>query len=189
MPSPIAQLRALVPDRPLHVAEGLRVAERQALGLLRLREVDGPAVGDEVIEGLPRVQVERLCGIPVSGSTHWAAGRWVIVLNADEARVRQRFSLAHEFWHILDGLAGDERYPAWRGQSTEERREQLADFFAANLLMPKAWIKAAYYDHGLHDPRALATHFDVSLPAMRLRLTQLGITEPTARCGYRRRAA
>lgn len=189
MPSPVAELRRLCPDRPLNVAEGLRVAERQALRLLDLRGVDAPAVDDELIEGLPRVQVERLRGIPVSGSTHWAAGRWVIVLNADEARVRQRFSLAHEFWHVLDGLSGDERYPVWRGQSSHERREQLADFFAANLLMPKAWIKTAYYNRGLHDPRHLAAHFNVSLPAMRLRLAQLGIIEQLPRCGYQRRAA
>src|SRR5436305_56239 len=100
--SVLATLRALVPQRRLAFSESLRISELQANRLLELFEIaDGPTP-NELIGELPRIVVRREPGLPVSGSAHWAAGRWIITLNADEPRVRQRFSLMHEFKHVLD---------------------------------------------------------------------------------------
>ena len=45
--------------------------------------------------------------------------------------------------------------------------------------MPKAWVKRLFYDQGIRDERVLARHFQVSTAAMRYRLDQLGLYEPT----------
>jgi IrrE N-terminal-like domain len=188
VPSVVAELRRLCPDRPLTIGDSLRIAERQASALLRSADVAGPPVPSSAITDLPRLQVERLVRIPVSGSAHWAQGRWVIVLNRLEPAVRQRFSLCHEFKHVLDAPFGDRLYPAWRGLSGNERSEQIADHFAASLLMPKAWVKRAFFNQGLMEVPGLARRFDVSQAAMRVRLCSLGIVDGNARCDVGRAA-
>lgn len=184
MPSPVAELRVLCPHRALTVPESLRVAELQANRLLAAAGIAEPAVPEAVITALPRVAVERVARIPVSGSVRWSKGLWVIALARYEPPVRQRFSLAHELKHVLDAPFGDLLYPDWRGLGADERAEQVANHFAACLLMPKAWVKRAFYDHGLTDLRRLAYRFEVSQTAMRIRLESIGILQPALRCGY-----
>jgi Zn-dependent peptidase ImmA (M78 family) len=113
----------------------------------------------------------------------------VIALNRDEPLVRQRFSLAHETKHLLDIPFGDVLYPATGGMSGGERAEQVADHFAACLLMPKRWVRSAFFNQAITDPRRLAARFDVSQPAMRVRLASLGMLQGTFRCGVARAAA
>jgi Zn-dependent peptidase ImmA (M78 family) len=59
--------------------------------------------------------------------------------------------------------------------------EQLCDFFAACLLMPRPWVKAMWAS-GVQDVVALAGHFEVSPQAMQVRLFQLGLMDPYLRC-------
>lgn len=184
MPSVVAELRALAPHRALTLSEGLRVAELQANRLLAASGIRGPAVPDSVITDLPRVSIQRVSRIPVSGSLRWSKGLWVIALNRNEPDVRQRFSLTHEAKHILDAPFGEMLYPAWRGMSGEDRSEQAANHFAACLLMPKAWVRRLYFDQRLTDLRRLAYRFDVSQTAMRVRLESLGMIRQIRRCGY-----
>jgi Zn-dependent peptidase ImmA (M78 family) len=106
----------------------------------------------------------------------------VIALNRSEPAVRQRFSLAHEFKHVIDAPFGETLYPAWRGLSAEDRAEHAANHFATCLLMPKAWVRRAYFNQGEHVLPRLAARFDVSQGAMRYRLESLGILEPRPRC-------
>lgn len=188
MPSVIADLRAVCPHRPLTFSEGLRVAELQANRLLHAAGVRAPAVPDSVVTDLPRVTVERVGRIPVSGSVRWSKGLWMIALNRHEPAVRQRFSLAHELKHVLDAPFGEVLYPDWRGLSAEERTEQVANHFAACLLMPKAWVQRTYFDHGVMSLPRLATSFAVSQAAMRYRLESLGVVAPIVRCGVREAA-
>lgn len=169
----LQRLRELTPIRPLRFAEALRVAELQAAHFLRLSELtDGP-VPDTLITELPRLQVERL---PLhrgcSGFSQWAKGRWVVVLNAHEPRTRQRFSLAHEFKHVLDSPLVAALYPA----DQPAMAELVCDHFAACLLMPRPWIVRAWAN-GTQDPQALARRFQVSVEAMEIRLDRLGLTE------------
>ena len=178
----VAELRALTPQRALSLNESFRVAELQAARLLSTSGVTEPYVPEAVIAGLPRVQVERLSPIPVSGSMHWVRGRWHIILNGAEPVVRQRYSLAHEAKHLLDAPFIHLLYPALYGMTPEGRSEQVADFFAACLLMPRPWVKK-FWGRGMHDVRRLAGTFAVSQTAMRVRLLQIGLLEAEARCG------
>ncbi len=188
MPSVVAELRAVCPHRPLTFGEGLRVAELQANRLLEASKIREPAVPDSIIADLPRVAVERVGHIPVSGSVRWSKGLWMIALNRHEPVVRQRFSLAHELKHVLDAPFGDVLYPGWRGLSADERTEQVANHFAACLLMPKAWVRRTYFNRGLTSLPALAAAFAVSQAAMRYRLESLGLVQPIIRCGAREAA-
>jgi Zn-dependent peptidase ImmA (M78 family) len=163
------------------LAESLRIAELPATKLRELAEVEGPPLPETAISQLPRVQVERITSAPVSGATQWSHGRWLIILNGSEPLVRQRFSLAHEFKHIVDNPFIEVLYPRMRGMSSAERAEQVCDYFAGCLLMPRLWLKRAWVD-GTQDVGKLAYRFTVSKQAMQVRLLQIGLIEPMARC-------
>lgn len=182
--SVIAQLRDFVPIRPLAREEALRIAELQAY---RFREIIGhPAdlLPETLISGLPRLQVERLSPLPVSGATQWSAGRWLVLLNATEPATRQRFSLAHELKHILDHRFIDDLYQRVPEAERAAWIEQVCDYFAGCLLMPRPALKRAY---ACGDQRAasLARRFGVSQAAMQVRLSQTGIAAPQPRCSKR----
>ena len=180
MTNAIANLRDIVPIRPLTITESLRIAELQAGRLRTLTAVTDSAFPETVISELPRVQVDRMFPAPSSGASQWSRGRWLILLNGADPPGRQRFSLAHEFKHVLDNPFVEVLYPPWRGQTAEARREAICDYFAACLLMPRADLKKIWFG-GTQEVRTLAHRFEVSLQAMQVRLTQLGLVEPPSR--------
>lgn len=177
--SVLATLRSLMPSRRLGLSEALRIADLQADRLLQLRQVTDVPIPIEVVTELPRIAVYYDDSMPLhaaSGSSCWDNDRktWVISVNPDEPRTRQRFTLMHEYKHIVDhyhpGLGG--RLPTtFYGLDPVE---YVAEYFAGCVLMPKRWIKAAYYD-GIQRVADLAELFDVSVRAMEVRLIQLGI--------------
>lgn len=177
------QLRALMPRRPLHRHEAMTLAELQANRLLRLGGVDEPGTPSELISALPWLRVELRSDLPVSGSAQWLRPRWLVLLNATEPLVRQRFSLMHEFKHVLDHDLADRLYGG-RGADAERRAELAADYFAACLLMPKRLVKRLW-GQGTQELSELAGAFGVSEVAMRYRLQQLNLTERFARCELR----
>ncbi len=60
--------------------------------------------------------------------------------------------------------------------------EKVSDYFAACVLMPKAWVKDAFCNQGIQSVEALAELFQVSSKAMSFRLSQLGLTLSVNRC-------
>jgi len=185
----LTQLREVVPMRALTHVESMRIAELQAAKLLAVSGVKAPPVAEAVVTDLPRLQARRISPFVASGASRWSKGQWQILVNGSEAPVRQRFTLAHEFKHVLDHPFIDRLYPDTRGQRGYDRAEQVCDYFAGCLLMPKPWVASAYYDRGIQRLDLLARRFGVSQMAMRVRLLQLGIVEPEPRCSpYRRQA-
>ena len=185
----LTQLREVVPMRALTRGEAVRIAELQATKLLRLSDVEQPPVPEAIITGLPRIEVRRISPFAASGASHWSKGCWQIVVNGSEAPARQRLTVAHEFKHVLDHPFRHLLYPDVPGQRGYDRAEQVCDYFAGCVFMPKVWVAKAYYDRGIQRLDLLARRFRVSQMAMRVRLLQLGIIEPQARCTpYRREA-
>lgn len=180
-PSPLTVLRDLVPIRPLTQLEALRIAELQADRLLTLAGLTEPPVPDELIESIPKIEVRRMRPWPVSGCTDWAKSTWVIVLNAAEPYVRQRFSLAHEFKHILDHRFIDVIYPDLPGLNSQERAEKVCNYFGGCLLVPRKWLRAAWTS-GVQKEPDLARMFNVSRDAVHTRLSQTGLIDRTPRC-------
>jgi predicted transcriptional regulator len=171
----IRKLRDVVPIRSLSMQEAMQVAELQANLLLTSARVVLPPVPESIIAGIPRIEVERMRPCPVSGAAHWRKGHWLIVVNDDESPARQRYSIAHEFKHVLDNPFIKVLYPDLEGISSRERAEQVCDYFAACLLMPTHWMRHYYFDLGMHDPRRLAQRFETSWTAVQVRLLQIGL--------------
>jgi Zn-dependent peptidase ImmA (M78 family) len=186
--SVLRELRALMPERVLSYPEALQRAELQAGRLLSLHGLTKGAVPTEIITELPRIRTDREWDMPASGSAHWDGSAWVITLNAAEHELRQRFSTFHEFKHILDHptrhlIEGDRQYRLTAAQMAEK----VADYFAACVLMPRAWVKSAFCTH-TQSTEALASEFNVSAKAMSVRLAQLGLSTPVDRCAHNHQA-
>ena len=173
----IAQIRDVSPGRMTNYTAATRVAEAQAERFLSLTGLTGPPFPSGSITGLPRIEVAIEPDMPVSGSTLWHGSRWLIVLRRQDPIVRRRFTLAHEFKHVIDHqLGGGLLY--LQGPA-RDRTEELCDFFAASLLMPRAWVQHAWTVERLHSLPALAERFHVSVPAMARRLSFLDLGERT----------
>ena len=180
--SVLKTVRSLMPLRVLSYGEALRLAELQANCLLSLHQVSTPAVPIEIITEQPRIRIAQRYDLPASGSAHWDGNYWVITLNAAEYKLRQRFSIMHEYKHIVDHptrhlIQGDRRL----NLTAEELAEKIADYFAACVLMPKFWIKRSFFSE-TQSIEKLAARFQVSPRAMSFRLHQLGIVDNTPRC-------
>lgn len=173
--SVIRVLRAMAPTRRLSPAEARRLAEKQADRLLALFGVVEPPVPASVITDLPRICVEERQGLPVAALAFWDGSCWVITLNASDSTARKRFSLMHEFKHVLDHPLRQTLYGT--EEVTAEARERIADHFAACVLMPRRWVKGAFAEKVSSADR-LAGYFAVSRHAMRYRLSHLRLVPP-----------
>lgn len=174
----IAQLRALVPSRAMTWSEAHSLAERQAALLLDLLFIDEPPVPQFVISSLPGVVVDWREDWPTSGMAVQGPHHWRIVLRADEPRQRQRFTLAHEFKHLLDDVVIQQMSLHLPPEQRQERAERLCNYFAACLLMPRPWVKHDWCG-GMQRVGPLARRYYVSREAMTTRLSELGLTHPT----------
>ena len=173
-PGVLGALRSLVPQREaVTFTEALRVAEFQAARLLDRFDIDDGPVPTEIVSELPRVQVVY-ADLPVSGTSHWNGHTWVIAIARNESRARQRFTLMHEFKHVLDHGHAHKLY---RGPQSE----QAADYFAGCALVPRRLLKRAW-GSGVRHPADLARHFGVSIQAITVRLAQTGLALDTDRC-------
>jgi hypothetical protein len=181
--SVLYQLRALMPRRPLTQFEAYRLAELQANHLLRTAAVNEPGTPDVLITGQPFLEVRLHSQLPVSGLTNWYKPRWLVLLDRTEPAVRRRFSLAHEFKHILDHGLAERCYPTTPWMNTEDRAERVAEYFGACLLMPRRIVKRRFFQ-GLTDAGDLAAEFGVSQQAMRRRLEDLGLVARKPRCNH-----
>lgn len=177
----LERLRELVPRRGLSPAEAKLITERQAAVLLAHAGIEKPAVNEDIITELPFVTVTRRPGFPTSGMATQTDSGWVIVLRAEEAKVRQRFSLIHEFKHVLDDPYIEWLYPTRNAYSPEDRAERICDYFAACVLMPRRWVKRDW-GNGIQDLDRLARRYNVSRVAMGVRLAELKLIGPTPRC-------
>lgn len=184
--SPLRRLRSYVPihDR-ITFGEALAVAEKQATALCRMLDEAGEGLDERHLAELPRLKIFHE-DLPVSGLSHWDGTSWVIRLNRRDSLTRQRFTLVHEFKHIVDHGAAARLYRGSRQHQPAEQAELAADYFAGCALVSKAALKRAW-GGGLQRPSALADHFGVSEHAIRVRLAQTGLDqavdrEPTPRC-------
>jgi len=127
----LQSLRALVPARPLQHHEAQGIAERQATRLLALLDQRDTPVEVGLIAELPRIEVRVVPNRDIaglSGMSQWLKkeSRWLIAVNRDDSQTRRRFTLGHEFKHIVDNPYINVLYPKDEDakQSAEERAER-----------------------------------------------------------------
>jgi len=176
-------VRGIMPARPVSLGEAYILAERQATELLRQLGVTSVPIPIARLSELPRVEIQvepRYKMLDKSGFSHrWENGRWLIVVNRNDVPGRRRFTLAHEFKHVLDHSIVSVAYARLgNGDSKRQHRqiEHICDHFAACLLMPRMVVKRAWTS-GIQDTEALAGLFKVSASAMQIRLDYLGLTD------------
>lgn len=141
----------------------------------------------EIAERLGVAVVYRPMNPEVSGMLLREGSRSIIGVNKTHPPVRQRFTVAHELGHlhlhpgrqvILDAAVRVNLRDQVSSMATD-REEIEANRFAASLLMPAALIHQEVNRLGLAHPDKLvdqmATTFKVSVAAMTIRLTNLGI--------------
>lgn len=100
------------------------------------------------------------------------SGRPVCYINRNDTVERQRFTLAHEVAHHV--LAhGPALRDTDRSMHSYDPKEREANIFAANLLMPDKAVKSMI-DSGITDAVRLADIFAVSVPALKIKMKELG---------------
>ncbi|WP_165354325.1 ImmA/IrrE family metallo-endopeptidase [Nocardioides glacieisoli] len=164
--------------------EALRVAELQATKLIELLVPDD-GIKESDIAGLPRIRVVYE-PLSVSGMSHWSGTEWVIALNSNDSWARQRFTLLHEFKHIIDHGSTKRLYAGSSRATAAEQAERAADYFAGCALIPKRRLKAVW-GQGIQRIADLAAHFGASEHAVRVRLDQTKLNastdaQPPTRC-------
>jgi Zn-dependent peptidase ImmA (M78 family)/DNA-binding XRE family transcriptional regulator len=123
----------------------------------------------------------------VSGATCHLNEMGVILINRNESEARRYYDLAHELFHVL---TWDAMEPEHRESNSDEHRraakriEQLADNFAAALLMPRASINHLFNTERASDIAHLceiASLLKVSPVALAWRLLNIGMIDDNTR--------
>lgn len=176
--SVLGDLRGLVSARGrITFTESLRIAERQANRLLELHQIRSGAVPTSPITDLPKITVEYT-GRLVYGASFWDTRRktWVIQLPQSEPPEHNRFTLAHEFKHIVDHGRQSRLYRGTIRTDPSAQAEQAADYFAGCFLVPRKLLKSLW-ENGIDTTGELAEIFQVSEYTIGARLQQTRIVQ------------
>jgi Zn-dependent peptidase ImmA (M78 family) len=156
-----------------------------------LQEHAGPPVN---IEGIIRslgIKLDKRADLDpeISGQCERLDdGTYKISANKSDHYYRQRFTMAHELGHFLyhshllqDGVDDNRAYRSTTDGQFYNRligkdQETEANQFAASVLMPKQAVLDAW--GRLQDLASISEEFQVSRPAMRIRLSTLGVDCP-----------
>lgn len=125
----------------------------------------------------------------VSGAILFKDDEYNILINTSKPATRQNFTLGHELGHfflhkqelqddraIIDGdesLDGPKILYRRDNEEDDKRLEIEANNFAASLLMPTDLVRRAW--DATHSVQECARIFSVSVIAMSIRLTKLGL--------------
>jgi hypothetical protein len=183
----IASLRAVPAKRGFTYGESVQIARVQASKFRTWTGAHEPEINLLWLVNQRAVPVNFAPSYLLSEqsglTTNHITGKLEIFINDSEPQVRQRFSLLHEFKHVLDWPDADHLHSKL-GSGDEELKgkmiEWIANEFAAQVLMPTRLIKRAWFMS--QDLPLMATLFNVSREAMTTRLEKLGlIGEPKPR--------
>jgi len=145
-------------------------------------------LGDKPVEGLSDAMHRELGALTlfvdapagISGAASQVLGLATILVNRQEPRGRRSYDLAHELFHILtwDAMPPD-RIEPWEIKRTKGNRvEQLADNFAAAILMPRSTLARWWEEKTANDLHSWlnekATALGVSAQALKWRMHNLG---------------
>lgn len=141
-------------------------------------------------KGNIQVAFTKLEDDKISGAIIYKEDVFTILINASKSATRQHFTLGHELGHyflhekilkeeggVVDGdavLDGTANMLYRLDDTTATELEREANNFAASLLMPTSLVERAWEANG--SVEACAAIFKVSVIAMSIRLTELGLT-------------
>lgn len=109
-----------------------------------------------------------------SGYFRLVKGEPIIEYNATDILPRRRFTVAHELGHfVLSHEDAPRDKPESFGSLVSDVRERAANQFAAELLMPREWVRDIVLSGRMSSVQELADAFAVSKVAMAYRLANL----------------
>lgn len=177
----IEHWRSLVPgQRPLTYGELLQSAQVQAHHFRALADTDRLDINLIWLVEQTVVPINFVRSYVLGGESGLTTDEpddiLRVFINENEPFVRQRFSLLHEWKHVLD-FPDHERLYRDLGQGDQEKhytlREAVANEFAAHVLMPTHLVKELWLK--TPDLLLLATLFNVSTEAIKRRLEKMGL--------------
>jgi hypothetical protein len=190
----IIELRALAPKRSLTYGESLQVAKLQAAKLRSWAKADQPDINLVWLLNQQAVPVNLVpshqLGEESGLTTDHVGGKLQMFLNRAEPAQRQRFSLLHEFKHVLDFADATRLHAALGSGNVKVQADQIeliANEFAGQVLMPKSLVVRVW--RKTNDVSLAAAVFNVSAEAMKTRLMKLGLigeARPRPRSYFRR---
>lgn len=146
-----------------------------------------------IMEALRITYYERPMSEGVSGSIDWDKDKFTIIVNSRMGPQRKRFTAAHEISHYLihrdllmkakiwgthvDKLFGDERHQD-NSHPLLPSHDVQANRYAIKLLLPQFPVERVWSETvGTFEERVadVAKVFDISTPAMTIRLETMGI--------------
>lgn len=195
----VSEMKALIADlrsigkRAYTYGESLQLARGQAERLRHWAHAEQPDINLIWLIQQQAVPVNFVASYKLgeqSGlTTDHVTGRLEIFINSREPSLRQRFSLLHEFKHVLDFDDASTLHKKL-GSGNAKRQgiqvELIANEFAAHVLMPTALVKREWFRW--RDLGTVANIFNVSVEAMNTRLEKLGILgepKPAPRAYFR----
>lgn len=158
--------------------------ERITDQLLDKAGITSPSVNIKTMVRHEGIEIRSITLGKVSGLLARDGKQTIIGINRDQAVVRQRFTMAHEYGHYIlhEGLQShfDERFRInYRNEASATAGSVVeieANYFAACLLMPRRFLDIAQALEFMDDDagvKRLARIFSVSQHAMSLRLANL----------------
>jgi XRE family transcriptional regulator, fatty acid utilization regulator len=151
----------------------------------KLGEVPADALEEAIEEHLDVLVLYVDAPPGISGAASQLPGLQAILVNRREPRGRRSFDLAHELFHVLtwDAMPPRRVEPQETKPAKGNRVEQMAESFAAALLMPAPVVSARWRVRGGEDlpmwVGRTAAELRVSAPALQWRLYNLGlVTRP-----------
>ena len=143
----LQELRSLAPqERALTPTEARMVAERQARRFRVLTGYDEqPMLPNDALMTLPRIKVMIAVSMVHAGMSGWdhESRQYQVVINGQDRPARQRFTLAHEYKHIIDYTSFGANFETFGSYSAHDQGEDVCDYFAACLLIPRHLLKSA----------------------------------------------
>lgn len=137
----------------------------------------------ELLEKLPYIQIILEDDLEeFSGYIEQQSDQWKIGINSYHSENRQRFTMAHEWAHLLfhreyldlQNGAYKEKEILWRS-SLFNKVENEANTFAAELLMPKEVFVSKWQEYGEDGLEEISNIFEVSTQAVRYRAYKIGL--------------
>jgi Zn-dependent peptidase ImmA (M78 family) len=161
--NPVARLRAAA-GGATGMESALRIVVAQLLDGLEFPATDLQAVAERM-----NVRLELRRGLPVSAMLTRDDRGFKVICAAEQARGRQRFTIAHELGHAVLETHGLGEPPR-SGRAVET----LCDRFAAELLMPSSMFERELRD-GISLERliSLQRRYGTSLRATSIRCSQM----------------
>jgi len=169
----LRRMRRMFPSRLMDRREAMVIAERQAALLLGVTGIEAAPVPVEVVGHLSSIEVQQCGRMPVAGVSLWNAENWIVAVDTAQCDQHQRTTLVHELKHVVD-------HSTSRRYIDDDIAEDVADYFARCVLLPRSWVKTAIAT-GESSMPSLVELFDVPYRVMVVRLHELGLLDAVSK--------